>query len=201
MPYFEVTHNGVFLARAGAPDISVITAHVTVTVEGGASLGIHGMRSTESKREHFNWVSQNLRPGDQVEIVYLAEGGEATPPRSTSARDITNIEEELQRIQGELREFEAKASKQPAPKPRSWTRAPRPRLLKISTNQTSALDASLGDEQHLQAVLNFTSLGCVLEVDALTVLEDGDTKGKRWLRENLESGDYVRIALSGRGDR
>jgi hypothetical protein len=195
MPYFKVAHNGKVLANAGSPRISVLIAHVIVGAQGPASLTAHGMRATKKRREHFDWISQPLRSGDHVEIAYVAKA-RATKPRSKSVTDISNIEEELQRLQAQLGEFEARATQQAAPQLPTWTRAPRPRILRVSTSKISTIDATLGDEEHLQAVLNFTSCGCVLEVDAMTVLDDGSTKGKTWLKTKLRLGQRVRITYA-----
>jgi hypothetical protein len=156
------------------------------------------MRSTKARQEHFEWVSQHLRPGDEVCIEYVATG-RASKPISKSVmelRDVQSVEEELQRLQTRLAEFEAHAAAEPVPEAPTWTRAPRPKILKVSTSKKNSIDARLGVEEQLQAVINLTSRGCVLEVDAMTVLADGSTNGKRWLQQRLRPGQRVKIAYA-----
>jgi len=197
MPYFKVLQNKKLLANAGLSDISVLSAHVIVGPEGLASLGVHGMRSTKTRYEHFDWISQSLRPGDQVQIAYVASG-RPSKPKSRSTREIgtaESVKAELAKLEAQLAEFEARAAAEPpAPRP-TWTRAPRPRTLKVSMGSRT-VNAQLGDQEHLQAVLNYTKQGCILEVDAMTVLQDGSTKGKRWLRKELRPGQQVRITYA-----
>jgi hypothetical protein len=198
MPYFKVMHNGKLLANAGLSTIAVLNAYVTVGPQGPAFLGVGGMRVTKKRHEHFEWVSQSLRPGDEVSIAYVASGKSTRPisKRVHQVRDAQSIEEELRRLQAQIAEFEARAPVEPPIQPPNCTRAPRPRMLKVSTSRRQPIDAELGDEEQLQAVLNLTAGSCVLEVDATTVLDDGSTKGKRWLQQELRPGQQVRITYA-----
>ena len=185
------------LANAGFADISVLSAHVIVMSEGSASLSVHGMRNSRKRQEHFDWISRPLRPGDQIQIAYVASG-RATKPQSRSSIDVATIEDveaELKRLQDQLAEFEPRAAAEPISEPPTWTRAPRPRTLRISTGART-VDARLGEEEQLQAVLNYTRRGCVLEVDAMSVLGDGSTKGTRWLKKELRTGQQVKITYA-----
>jgi hypothetical protein len=195
MAYFEVKLNGIVLARAGAADITVLDAHVIVTARGVASLGVGGMRMTANAREHFGWVSQRLRSGDEVEIAYLSDGVEATAPKTSSVSEVaSDVHAELERIRAELEQHAVEVANY-SPQPfQMWTKAPRPRMLKVWTNSGGSVDADLGDEEQLQAVLNFVRGSCELEVDALTVLDDGRTKGKRWIQQQLSAGDELKIS-------
>jgi hypothetical protein len=137
-----------------------------------------------------------LRPGDEVQIVYVASA-RASKPKSRSISkmaSINDIQAELEKLQAQLSEFEARATGDAMPAPK-WTRAPRPRMLKVSMGSRT-VDAQLGEEEQLQSVLNYTKRGCVLEVDAMTVLEDGNTKGTRWLEKKLRPGQQVKITYA-----
>src|SRR5688572_6301141 len=154
MPYFRVSHNRKLLASAGFADITVLSAHVIVMPEGPASLAVHGMRDKKKRQEHFDWISESLRPGDQVQIAYVTSG-RPTKPKSRSSTEfgrIEDVEVELKNLQARLAEFEARAAAEPSPPPPTWTRAPRPRMLKVSMGSRT-IDARLGEEEHLQAVL------------------------------------------------
>jgi hypothetical protein len=73
--------------------------------------------------------------------------------------------------------------------------------LKISTARTPELEAYLGADAHLQAVVDYVEGTCVLKVDSVTVHEDGHTTGTRWLRQHLLPSDWVEITYLGRMDR
>jgi len=198
MPYFKVSHNGKMLANAGRARIDVLSAHVVVGAQGLASLAVGGMRATRKRQEHFEWISRSLHPGDQVHIAYVATG-RGSKPVSRSATEVGNIhsiEEELERLETELGEFESRAGADPAPAAPTWTRAQSPRILRVSTSEQEAIDALLGAEEQLRAVLNLTARGCMLEVDAVTVLQDGSANGKRWLQQELRPGQEVRITYA-----
>lgn len=195
MAYFDVKLNGTLLVRAGAADITVLDAHVIVTARGVASLGVGGLRTAENVHEHLDWVSQKLLSGDQLEIVYLSDGAEATPPKAASVSEAgLDVLDELKKIQTELEQHREEAPLYPPQQFQMWTKAPRPRVLRVWTESGGTVDADLGDEEQLQAVLTFVRGSCELEVDALTVLEGGSTKGKRWIQQQLSPGEKLRIS-------
>jgi len=198
MPYFKVSHNGKVLANAGRASIDVLSAHVVVGAQGPASLAVGGMRATRKRQEHFEWISRSMHPGDQVQIAYVATGRGSRPVSrsATEVGDMHSIQEELERLEAELGEFESRAGADPAPAAPTLTRAASPRILRVSTSEQEAIDALLGAEVQLQAVLSLTARGCVFEVAAMTVLPDGSTNGKRWLQQELRPGQEVRITYA-----
>jgi hypothetical protein len=193
--YFDVKLNGSLLALAGATDIAVLDAHVIVSARGVASLSVGGLRTVAGTHEHISWVSQKLRSGDQVEIAYLLRGVEATAPRTTAVSEAaSDVLEELKNLQAELEQRSKEARSYPSRQFQMWTRAPRPRILKVWTQSGGEVDADLGTEEQLQAVLIFAGGTCELEVDALTVAQDGTTKGRRWLQQRMDPGEQLRIS-------
>jgi hypothetical protein len=67
-----------------------------------------------------------------------------------------------------------------------------PRLT-ISTTRTPELHAYLGADAHVQAVLDYIEGKCVLQVDSVTIQDNGDTTGTRWLRQEIAPGESVQI--------
>ncbi len=189
MPYFEVWLNDELLARAGTDDVCSLSAHVVAVPDGSASLGVHGMRTLrDGAYEHLDWVSRWLRRGDRVEIAYLLSA-EASPPVRHPPLDSSHIEEGSKEIEAKLRE------KYPdgVPAPR---RIGVPIVLRVTTTQTAPVAAAIGQEEQLQAVVNWSERGCVIEVDALTVLEGGRTKGRHWLKQGLSPGERIEITYA-----
>jgi hypothetical protein len=155
------------------------------------------MREKKKRHEHYDWISQSLRPGDQVQIAYV-DRGRGSRPRSraiTDAASVESIEAELEKLRAQFAEFEARAASEPPLPLPTWTRAPRPRMLKVSIGRRTT-DARLDNEEQLQAVFKYTSRSCVLAVDAMTVQEDGSTKGTQWLRQELRLGQQVKITYA-----
>ena len=195
MPYFEVTRNGAVETVAGALDISTLNVHITVS-DAVAAVRIGGTREKDRSYEQFQWLSDRVRPGDCIEVLYVHTTMKATPPVSTSHRSFESIAElmkEVEEVQVKLNEFARRASRVATPKSEPFTRAPRMRALRVSTPKLGELLASRDGEDQLQAVINYTSAGCVVEVDTWTSREDGRSKGKRWLREELDVDGRVEV--------
>lgn len=191
MPYIEVKLNNVVIACAGAEDIGVLTASVIAGSTGGVSVGVHGMRVADPKsNEHLDWVSKFLNPGDRLEFNLLSNA-KPTPPtsRTSHSSDQKQILAELEKMREHFRE------RYPEGVP-SLPRVPGPVVLCVATSSQSRINASLGDEEQLQAVLNWTQQSCTPEVDSLTVLESGYTKGQRWLGEELSPGQKVEVTYA-----
>jgi len=178
--------------------MELLSAHVIVNGAWPPSLVVSGMRNTKSGQQHVEWVSEHLRPGDEICIAYLGTGRASKPVCIfvTEVRDIQSVEEELRRLQTQLADFEARAAAEPISKPPTWTRAPRPRTLRVSTRKKHSIHAHLDGEEQLQAIINMTGRRCVLEVNAMTVQEDGSTRGKRWLQKKLRLGQQVTITYT-----
>ena len=198
MPYFDVRLNGVRIACAGAEDIGVLGAHVILGSEGPVSLSVQGTRLIDKDSEEFvHWVQCSLRAGEKVEITYL--DGNATPPisRTVHSRKAADVAAEIATVEAELAALSEELARIPPPKNRAtYSTAPRPKRLDVSTSLTKAVRAELGEEEQLQAVLNLLNGKCVFEVDSITVLDSGNTKGTRWLNERLSPGQRIEVAYA-----
>ncbi|HSC96655.1 MAG TPA: hypothetical protein VLC73_16970 [Burkholderiales bacterium] len=192
MPYFDVQINGAAVACAGADDIQVLSAYVIIAPHGEASLGIHGMRLTDAgMEEHLSWKTPRVHRGDRIEITYVLIG-KATVSNSYLAPAVEpeTLVAELKKMGAEL---EARFRDTFPDGISPLKRLPEPIVLRVSAAGSSAVDAKLGNEEQLQAVLNATARDCVLEVDSLTVLESGNTKGQRWLRQQVSPGQRIEM--------
>lgn len=197
MAYFAILLNDAGLVCAGDSDICVLSADVIVMDQAAASLGVHGMRETRTgMRELLDWVSQPLLPGETVQITYLL-AAEPTAPRSTrqmaAPKSRDEILADLKRIFEEMKQFEGRL---PIERKSLGIRTSHPRGLRVSLQNGPMVNASLGEEDQLQAVLKFTPKGCELQVDSLTVLDGGHTKGTHWLREQISPGCSIQITYA-----
>jgi hypothetical protein len=101
MIVFEVSINGQAVCRAGAEDLSVITAIVSAVGKlGDLSRGAVGRESsidlefrvggltakTSGADNSVEWVQRNLQTGDVVTIIVLGDGIPDEPTRSHPAR-------------------------------------------------------------------------------------------------------------------
>jgi hypothetical protein len=195
MPYFSVQINGAPVACAGAEDVQFLSANVIIAPHGEASLGLHGMRLTDAgAQEHLIWQTPRVYRGARIEITYVLIG-KATVSTSwlTPSVDLEMLMAEMKEMKAEMgTHFRGKFPDGIPP----LRRLPEPIVLRVSADGTSPVDAKLGDEEQLQAVLNVTTRDCVLEVDSLTVLEGGTTKGQRWLRQQVSPGQRVEITYA-----
>lgn len=102
MIVFEIELNGEALGRAGAEDLSVLTAIITAvgklgpqsqgSVEHetnyhtGLSVGGLTARSNPAEDEHLEWLKRQLGPGDIVTVKIMESPSADSPTSSKPAR-------------------------------------------------------------------------------------------------------------------
>lgn len=109
-------------------------------------------------------LNRELEPGDHVSLTFVSDGQASN--------------EERRAVQPGRKE----------PPPAKGTPG-----LTISTARTSKLQANLGVDATLQAVMQYIEGKCVLEVGSVTVDDDGQTTGTHWLRQEIAPGESVDI--------
>jgi hypothetical protein len=201
MPFFEIAINGAKDSCAGGHDCDAICAHVIVSEDPEGSFSVHGgSRRADGTFGHVEWVSKAIRLGDEVELAYLLNGDTPMPishfegklPVLKPLGNSADLVAELNRTIEELKSLSTATVQTPLSRS-PLMRSLRPRALQISINSGQVVEALLGDEDQLQAVMNFDPGKCSLEVDAISTLEGGYTKGRQWLSKELQPGDRVRI--------
>jgi hypothetical protein len=188
MPYLEIQLDGRSVACAGADDLDVLQTNIIATPSGEVSMESFGIRFTDSaSSEHAQWVSQRLSPGDLIDITLMSSA------RPTVATSTLSPPIDLEKIKRDLNELKEGFRRRYPDGALSLPRVTQPVTLLVSTTNTPCIVAALGDEEQLQVVLTWTKEGCVLAVDAISVLKGGNTTGKQWLEERISPGQLVQV--------
>lgn len=190
MAYFTVSLNEHVIACAGSPEVSVLTATIVATARGAAQLTLNSLTTAGGEQRSEHWPLWNLSPQDQVCIAYTA-AGKVTIPVSTGVEPDLPFDETLARLRQSFPQLP-----EPRAKAFSHTRAPRRACLSVTTDAGSGVEATLGDAELLQAVVCFVGATCNVEVHSLSVRSGGATNGVRWLVEQVEIGQSVRLTYT-----
>src|SRR5687768_16973617 len=166
MPYFVVEVNGSLVACAGSPDIRGLTAAVLASKRGPAQLTVSGMSTAEGQHTFMFWPSRALVQGDAISIRYVIEG-QATEPADSFVEPERPVAEML----AQLRESSERVAKRVPATPIVMFTELRHRFL-LDMGAGTSIEASLGDSEILQAIVNLTGLSCIVEVDSLSVQRD-----------------------------
>ncbi|MFY9317026.1 MAG: hypothetical protein WAO95_15890 [Burkholderiales bacterium] len=109
-------------------------------------------------------LNRELNPGDHVSLTFVSDGQASN--------------EERRAVQP--------GRKEPPPARGSPG-------LTVSTARTSKLQAYLGVDATLEAVMQYMEGRCVLQVASVTVDDDGETTGTHWLKQEIAPGESVDI--------
>jgi hypothetical protein len=188
LPFLELTLNGSALVCAGSEKITVLAAGVIVTAAGGhAQINVSGLRQSGSDEEFLFWTSSDFVRGGSIQIALLQRATSVSGLKVLEPSElIRDTEEDLAEMKRRIMPSRSQVCVSP---PRaSW-----PIAFLIRVDQGDPIEAAIGEEENLQAEVTFTQNGWALRADALTVLDDGSTKGRCWTKQDLAFGQVVEL--------
>ena len=188
MPYLEVRLNDKKISVGGGPEIDLLVLTLIASKAGPApQLSLNGMQKIKGdKSEHIEWIRQEVKSKDRIRIVSLETAVSGTPI-SKSTAPIKPLEEIAKTQQSET--DVGRVSDVPFTGFRP--------TFEITMPNSSHLRADIGEEETLQLVLtwNIQNNECKFDVDSLTVMEDGYTKGRHWVDGKLKSKEWMEIKV------
>jgi hypothetical protein len=186
MPYFEVSVNGKKISVGGGPDVDLLLVTLIAQKTGlPPQLSLTGMRKLGTGESEFiEWIRQEVGGNDRIRIAALKNAVPEPPIAKTTAR---------KKPLGEI--FGSDEGEAELEQPTDLTTRTARLAFDITTAELRHLTANIGDEDTLQMVLTWHggSGNCKFEVDSITVLEDGHTKGRHWADGDLKSGHWIEI--------
>jgi hypothetical protein len=188
MPYLEVLLNDKKLSVGGDRDIDLLVLTLIATKErSSAQLCLSGMRKVgNDKSEAIEWARAEVNHEDRVRLVALENATPSTPisVSTSQMKPIQKIAEDRQT------DFDVDGAIKLAPGSYRPT-------FEIAASDSSRFRADIQEEETLQLVLTWHGRinECKFEVDSLTVMEDGYTKGQHWADGRLKAEDWMEIRV------
>ncbi len=185
MPYLDVRLNGRKLAIGGGAQLDVLSLSLIGTRDSlDLSFNLSGMRRLSGGRaEHLSWSSQQLSSDDKLRVTALEEA----IPDHPMQRDAPALSSPKELLRGHQHNRGKPYCGQPV--------APSRKLSFEVQFFDSTQVSAVGTEETLQLVVTWTRTGngCKVEVDAITVLEDGTTTGHRWVERTLRPAEWFEV--------
>lgn len=166
----------------------MLTAGIIVPAAGGhAQINVSGLRQSGSDEEFLFWTSSDFARGGSIQIALLQSASSVSGLKVLEPSKLIRDSEEV--LAEMKRRFMSRRPQVCVSPPRaSW-----PIAFLIRVDQGDPVEAAIGEEENLQAEVTFTQNGSALRADALTVLDDGNTKGRCWTKQDLAFGQVVEL--------
>lgn len=188
MPYLDVRLNDAELAVGGAASLDLLSLTIVGTNNSAlVSLQLGGMQKRpDGETDYLCWSNRKLRGGDRLRITALQHAQPNVSVKTGSFPTIHSVQEFTRNADsGDLAHMKD-GSVRDIFKP----------SFEIRFSDSTIVRAA-GNEETLQLVATWfkRSDSCRIEVDSVTALDDGQTRGQRWVERLLRPQEWLDLEV------